>query len=175
MGNATATLTDQENIYRSYVDAIITLFLRREFEKVREETKNILAGSRKDDQVDFSFIEYISLNILGLVNLEEGNIESAETYLLDSASISSPAITSFGQNLLLAHKLWCVGRTASVDKYLRQIEYNSTSFFPSFTPSTWRQTLQNGGEPDFGDHRFMHFTVSKEVLTLLRDYAVCAE
>ncbi|WP_116124682.1 hypothetical protein [Lewinella sp. IMCC34183] len=87
--------------------------------------------------------------LLGLVHLQEGDVERAATCLLDSARTpGSPQLTAFGPNMLLAAGLLEAGERHSVLRYLKECRKLWKLSFGSLW--RWRRQILRGGSPDFG-------------------------
>ncbi len=89
-----------------------------------------------------------SHTIIGLINLEHGNIQSAINHLIKSSKTTgSPQLNSFGPSFLLAKKLYEHGEDDSVIKYLD----NCQNFWKSNNGllSKWVSEIKKGETPDF--------------------------
>ena len=87
--------------------------------------------------------------VLGLIALENDQIDRAEDYLAAAAATpGSSQLTSFGPNMLLAKKLLMIGRRQPVLRYLDRCG----AFWKLSFGRLWRWKLQirSGGTPDFG-------------------------
>lgn len=93
---------------------------------------------------------HISNTVLGLVAVDEGDIDAAKDYLLASGTVDvgSPTLMSFGPNMLLAKRLIEKGERETVIKY-----FDLCSKFwkkENGRLGKWKNIVQSGGTPDFG-------------------------
>ena len=85
--------------------------------------------------------------VLGLVVLEDGDVEQAKVHLLQAGRTpGGGTLTSFGPNMLLADELAERGERDTVVAYLEMCR----SFWPNPRLEQWIQTLNDGEVPDFG-------------------------
>lgn len=91
-----------------------------------------------------------SNTILGLIALDNNQIEDANNFILASAAItgSSPHLQSFGPSMLLAKRLLEKGQQDTVLKYLDLCSVFWKDIHGNLEP--WKTTIKKGGIPDFG-------------------------
>lgn len=85
--------------------------------------------------------------ILGLISLENGDIDAAAQFLLLAGkSTGSPQLNTFGPQLILANELLKQGRVAEVKTYLQDIK----SFWEGDRGrvDAWLTALDKGDQPD---------------------------
>lgn len=88
-----------------------------------------------------------SHTIIGLINLERGNIQSAVNHLIKSSKTTgSPQLKTRGPTFLLARKLYEQGEDEAVIKYLQNCskfwEHDKGRLFK------WVDDINNGRDPD---------------------------
>ncbi|WP_104420652.1 hypothetical protein [Neolewinella xylanilytica] len=87
--------------------------------------------------------------VLGLLELEAGNVERAESYLVASAQTpGSPQLAGMGPNMMLAKRLLEHGRVTAVLNYLT---FCGKLWKLSFGRLwKWKLEIRRGRMPDFG-------------------------
>jgi len=91
--------------------------------------------------------------VLGMLELDKGNIDQAKEYLLLAGACNgSPQLNSFGPNMRLAKRLLFNGETETVNKFLDMIE----TFWKSGTKwlQIWRKMIDEGKQPNCLMHIF---------------------
>ena len=87
--------------------------------------------------------------MLGLVELQQGDLDRAGHYLLNSARTpGSPQIKVFGPNMLLASRLLEAGQRSCVLRYLEECRALWKLSFGTLW--RWRRQIARGARPDFG-------------------------
>lgn len=87
--------------------------------------------------------------VMGLIALENNNINQAKELLLKAGKApSSPQLSSFGPNMLLADALLVHGESGVVIDYLRLLEKTWT--LDEGKLESWIAAIKGGGKPDFG-------------------------
>ncbi|WP_104420651.1 hypothetical protein [Neolewinella xylanilytica] len=87
--------------------------------------------------------------LLGLVELQNGDIDRATGYLLSSARTpGSPQIHAFGPNMLLADRLLALGQRRAVIRYLKACRRLWRLSFGTLL--RWRWQILRGYTPNFG-------------------------
>lgn len=89
--------------------------------------------------------------VLGRVALRQGNIEEANTRLLAAGNTpGSPVLSSFGPNMVLAKELLEKQQTEVVLQYFDECEKFWTG--KKSTLTEWKETVRQGGIPNFGSN-----------------------
>lgn len=91
---------------------------------------------------------YTGHELVGLLDLQKGDVDRAERQLADSAkNPGSPALAKDGPDMTLAKALLARGRQESVSKFLASCE----KLWPAGKPKleSWRADVDGGRTPDF--------------------------
>ena len=87
--------------------------------------------------------------VLGLLELERGNVKLAENHLLAAArTCATPQLSGLGPNMMLAHRLLQHGRTRVVLDYLTLCGKLWKLSFGRLWK--WKFEIRRGRTPDFG-------------------------
>lgn len=86
--------------------------------------------------------------ILGRIALQRGDRLAAKQHLLAAGNTpGSPALWSFGPNMLLARDLLAVGEMDTVLAYFDECQWSWKAHFSKL--NEWRRAIAKGDEPDF--------------------------
>jgi hypothetical protein len=127
---------------------IDNLFANKEFDRVKNAIPEYLELA-KIYRCNWNYGNAIhdSNRMLGLISLNEGNIELATEYLLKAGkSTGSPQLDTFGPELDLANQLLKSGKTNEVVAYLKDIE----KFWDGNDGKIqgWIESIEKGEQPE---------------------------
>lgn len=90
---------------------------------------------------------------LGLMNVQEGDIEAAKVNLLKSIDVNrTPQLKTFGPMMILAQKLLEEGERDTVLLYLSKCGKVWNFIFSFYKLSKWKSRINRDEIPDFGIH-----------------------
>lgn len=134
------------------------LFATGDWEEIDRKTR-ILINKANEDRADgtYGMIMHIATTYLGLSALEKGEIELAKSHLIDSLLVpTNPYIRSAGPTMLLAKKLYLLGETDTVVKYITLCELNWTFPLRYYYTWKWKRAIRKGKTPNFGMYTYIY-------------------
>ncbi len=139
---------DNEFIQLGY--RLLRAYARRDYLAVNSIAQDYLTAAEANRySANYGTALHQANTMLGLVELQQGHLDRAGYYLLNSARTpGSPQIKAFGPNMLLASRLLEAGQRSCVLRYLE--ECRSLWKMSFGTLWKWRRQVARGARPNFG-------------------------
>lgn len=140
----------EETNLRRFGYRLLKAYAVRDFSRVTRTAHQYLALAEHNRHApDYGTAVHQANTLLGLVELERGQVEVAAGYLLRSARTpGSRQIMAFGPNMLLAYKLLQRNQEKAVVRYLDMCRGLWKLSFG--TLRRWRRQILMGRTPNFG-------------------------
>jgi hypothetical protein len=160
------------NYYTTVIERLTDLFLNKNFSSLKREINAVIKDIEPyEGSKDVGFVKHTCYTLLGLVAFEEKDFDLARKYLFKSVTdLESPVLKTFGPSVLLAHQFSCQGDYKTVEAYLVKCK-KVVIWYKLFGLSRWISSARKGNKPDFGGYIYLPFSVNKEILKRLEDYA----
>ena len=139
-----------ENELISIGRRLLRAYARQDYISVNAIAHDYLSAAEAHrESADYGTAIHQANTLLGLVELQRGEVERAEYYLLNSARTpGSPHIKIFGPNMLLAYRLLEAGKSNCVLRYLDECRSLWKLSFGALW--RWRRQIARGHRPNFG-------------------------
>jgi len=113
-------INSQEGEFYALEDKIYNAYNKGQYKKAKKLTNEYLNLAEKfKDNWNYGNAIHHGYQVLGLLSLQENNLQEAKYYLLRSAKTpGSPQLNSFGPSFMLAKRLLMKGEKESVLEYL---------------------------------------------------------
>lgn len=138
-----------DKFFDAFVERARISYLCRDRKIVARLAAQLLELANSVTDEDAGELLFYGYHLLGLLELDGGDSETATKFLLQSAECQgSPRLNSFGPSMVLAKRLLALGQSEAVLKYLSKC--NAFWECGRKQIAQWSDDIRRGVDPDFG-------------------------